>query len=509
LSIEVGADFAWQGEGTIMSQYDHRPQIGNAFLTRRQLLQRTGMGLGALALGALFPEVSGAAPLAAPGGVPAGAVNPLLPRGPQFAPRAKRVIHLFMNGGPSQVDTFDPKPSLTKYHGKTLPGEYLKTERRTGTAFKSPYAFKRHGQSGIEVSEIFSHLGENVDDMCFVRSMHADVPNHEPSLLLMNCGEARLIRPSMGSWLTYGLGTENQNLPGFVVMCPGGYPIQESQNWQSGFLPGIYQGTYIDSKHTEIDKLIEHIRNRYENKTEQRRQLDLLLQLNDEHLRRRQQDAQLEARIQSYELAYRMQSEAADAFDISQEPQHIRDMYAADTCPQARQILIARRLVERGVRFVQVWHGAGQPWDNHDDLEVNHRRLAGECDRAMGALIKDLKQRGMLEDTLVICGGEFGRTPVVELPTPGSNAGKVNGRDHNHYGFTYWMAGGGVKGGYVHGATDEFGFRAQEKPVHVHDLHATIMKLMGFDHERFTYRYAGRDFRLTDVHGVVVDEVIA
>jgi uncharacterized protein (DUF1501 family) len=292
-------------------------------------------------------------------------------------------------------------------------------------------------------------------------------------------------------------------------MCPGGYPIQESQNWQAGFLPGIYQGTYIDTKNTELDKLIEHIRNRYENKTQQRRQLDLLLQLNENHLKERQKDAQLEARIQSYELAYRMQTEAADAFDISREPEHIREMYGAEKSTQARQILIARRLAERGVRYIQVWHGDGQPWDNHDDIEVNHRRLAKQCDQAMGALIKDLKQRGMLEDTLVMCGGEFGRTPVVELPTPGSNAGKINGRDHNHYGFTYWLAGGGVKGGYVHGATDEFGFRAQEKPVHVHDLHATIMKLMGFDHEKFTYRYAGRDFRLTDVHGTVVNEIIA
>jgi hypothetical protein len=485
-----------------MSLYDHRPRLPDTFLTRRQLLQRTGMGLGALALGSLFPEISSAASVG-------NSVNPLLPKGPQFAPKAKRIIHLFMNGGPSQVDTFDPKPALTKNHGKALPMEYLKTERRTGAAFKSPYTFQKYGQSGIEVSELFANTAQNVDDMCIIRSMHADVPNHEPSLLLMNCGEARLIRPSMGSWLTYGLGTDNQNLPGFVVMCPGGYPIQESQNWQAGFLPGIYQGTYIDTANKDIEKLIEHIRNKYEDKTQQRRQLDLLMQLNEKHLEDRQKDAQLEARIQSYELAYRMQTEASDAFDITKEPQHIRDMYGADKSTQARQILIARRLVERGVRYVQVWHGEGQPWDSHDDIDVNHRRLAKQCDQAIGALIKDLKQRGLLEDTLVMWGGEFGRTPVVELPTPGSNAGKINGRDHNHWGFTYWLAGGGVKGGYVHGATDEFGFRAAEKPVHVHDLHATIMKLMGFDHEKFTYRYAGRDFRLTDVHGTVVNEIIA
>jgi arylsulfatase A-like enzyme len=325
--------------------------------------------------------------------------------------------------------------------------------------------------------------------------------------MLMNCGEARLIRPSMGSWLTYGLGTENQNLPGFIAMCPGGYPIQESQNWQAGFLPGVYQGTYIDTKHTDLDKLIENVRNSVTSYAEQRRQLDLLQQLNRRHSEERQQDPQLESRLQSFELAYRMQTEAADAFDVSREPQHVRDLYGPGT--QARQLLIARKLVEKGVRFVQVWSGAGQPWDNHDDIEVNHRRLAKDCDQGIGALLTDLKQRGLLDETLVIWGGEFGRTPTVELPTPGSNAGKVNGRDHNHWGFTYWMAGGGVKGGQVYGATDEFGFQAVEDKVHVHDLHATILQLMGFDHEKFTYRYAGRDFRLTDVHGKVVWDLIA
>jgi hypothetical protein len=337
--------------------------------------------------------------------------------------------------------------------------------------------------------------------------MYADVPNHEPSLLLMNCGDARLPRPSMGSWVTYGLGTENQNLPGFIALCPGGYPIQESQNWQSGFLPGIYQGTYINSANTDIDRLVENVRNQAAPRAEQRAQLDLLQRLNARHAAQRQADAQLEARIQSYELAYRMQLDATDAFSVEREPAAIREMYG-DTV-QGRQMLTARRLVERGVRFVQVWHGQGQPWDNHDDLEVNHRRLAGESDQPIGALLKDLKQRGMLEDTLVIWGGEFGRTPVVELPQPGSNAGKVNGRDHNHHGFTMWMAGGGVKGGTVFGATDEFGFKAVEKPVHVHDLHATILALLGFDHERLTYRHAGRDFRLTDVHGKVVRDLIA
>jgi hypothetical protein len=412
-----------------------------------------------------------------------------------------------MNGGPSHVDTFDPKPALAKYAGKPLPIENLRTERKTGAAFPSPFTFKKYGQSGIEVSDLFPNTAECIDDIAVIRSMQADVPNHEPSLLLMNCGEARLIRPSLGSWVTYGLGTENQNLPGFIAMCPGGYPIQESQNWQAGFLPGVYQGTYIDTQAVRVDKLIENIKSNFSSRSQQRAQLDLLQQLNQEHLRKRQNDSQLEARIQSFELAYRMQMDATDAFDINREPEHVRKMYGEGT--QARQILIARRLIERGVRFVQVWHGAGQPWDSHDDIEINHRRLAKECDQAIGALLKDLKQRGLLQDTLVIWGGEFGRTPTVELPTPGSNAGKINGRDHNHYGFSMWMAGGGVRGGYVHGATDEFGFQAAENKVHVHDLHATILWLLGFDHEKLTFRSAGRDFRLTDVHGQVVRELMA
>jgi hypothetical protein len=395
---------------------------------------------------------------------------------------------------------------LTKWHGKQLPVQ-LKTERNTGTAFGSPYQFQKYGKSGIEVSELFPHVAESIDDMCVIRSMHADVPNHEPSLMLMNCGEARLPRPSMGSWITYGLGTENQNLPGFIAMCPGGYPIQESQNWQSAFLPGIFQGTYIDTEHTDIEKLIENIRNNHTSLKEQRAQLDLLQTLNDRHALKRQRESQLEARIQSFELAYRMQMDASDAFDVSREPEHIRKMYGEGT--HARQLLIARRLLEKGVRFVQLWHGEGQPWDNHDDIEVNHRRLAKQCDQGIGALLKDLKQRGMLQDTLVIWGGEFGRTPVVELPTAGANQGKINGRDHNHWGFTMWMAGGGVKGGSVYGATDEWGFKAAENPVHIHDLHATILHLLGFDHEKLTFRYAGRDFRLTDVHGKVVKALLA
>ena len=459
------------------------------------MLERSAMGMGALALGSMLQSAD------------ASEANPLAVRKPHFAAKAKRVIHLFMNGGPSHVDTFDPKPSLEKYAGKLLPTDNPKTERKTGAAFPSPFKLQKYGQSGIEVSELFAKTAQHVDDMCIIRSMHANVPNHEPSLLLMNCGEARLIRPSMGSWLTYGLGTENQNLPGFIAMCPGGYPIQESQNWQAGFLPGIYQGTYIDTNQTEVNKLIENIRNKNLSLEKQRQQLDLLQKLNSLHVKDRLTDPILESRIQSFELAYRMQMDAADAFDVSKESKHVLEMYGPGV--QARQILIARRLLERGVRFVQVWHGAGQPWDSHDDIEINHRRLAKECDRAIWALLSDLKQRGMLDDTLVIWGGEFGRTPTVELPTPGANAGKINGRDHNHHGFSMWLAGGGVKGGTVVGNTDEFGFAAQDNKVHVHDLHATMLQLLGFDHEKLTYRYAGRDFRLTDVHGRVVNDIIA
>ncbi len=479
----------------------HPPRPEDLLLTRRELLHRCGMGLGATALTSLMGEFGLTSAQAAT------STHPLTPRQPHFPGKAKRVIHLFMNGGPSQVDTFDPKPALAKYASKALPMPNLRTERKTGAAFPSPYKFKKHGQSGIEVSEIFPNVAKCADDLCVIRSMHAEVPNHEPSLALMNCGESRQIRPSMGSWVTYGLGSENQNLPGFICMCPNGYPIQETQNWQSAFLPGAYQGTYIDTRHTDIEKLIEHIKNNFVPMAEQRRQLDLLRALNEKHLQRRQQDAQMEARIQSFELAYRMQMDASDAFDVNREPQYIRDMYGPGV--QARQILIARRLLEKGVRYVQVWHGAGQPWDNHDDIEVNHKKLAGQCDQAIGALLMDLKQRGMLESTLVIWGGEFGRTPTVELPTPGANSGKINGRDHNHYGFSMWLAGGGVRAGSVYGATDEFGFQAVENKVHVHDLHATLLHLLGFDHERLTYRFAGRDFRLTDVHGRVIKELLA
>ncbi|HEY8747400.1 MAG TPA: DUF1501 domain-containing protein [Tepidisphaeraceae bacterium] len=489
-----------------MNPLEHKLSAEAASFNRRQFLGKCGMGMGGLALAQMMGGL-GMLTADTASAQNAMSLNPLAVKPSPLPASAKRVIHLFMNGGPSHVDTFDPKPLLEKYAGKTLPIANLRTERKTGAAMPSPFKFKKYGQSGIEVSDLFPNVAQCIDDICVVRSMHADVPNHEPSLLLMNCGEARLVRPSFGSWVTYGLGSENQNLPGFITMCPGGYPIQESQNWQSGFLPGVYQGTYIDTQYTQIDKLVSYIRNDYESLSEQRRQLDLLLELNQSHLKQRRQDPQLEARIQSFELAYRMQMDAADAFDVNREPKHILDMYGPGT--QARQLLIARRLLERGVRFIQVWHGQGQPWDSHDDLKDNHTKLARQCDQGIAALLVDLKQRGMLDDTLVIWGGEFGRTPTVELPTPGSNAGHLNGRDHNNHGFTMWLAGGGVKGGYVHGATDETGFKAADKPVHVHDLHATILRLLGFDHEKFTYRYAGRDFRLTDVYGQVVPEIIA
>jgi len=460
------------------------------------MLRRCGTGFGMMALGSLM-EGSGLLSSSAQG---AGQVAlPLEPRAPHFAPKARRVVHLFMNGGPSQVDTFDPKPALDRLHGQPLPLNNLRTERKTGAAMRSPFKFRRHGQSGIEVSELFEKTAAHIDSMAVIRSMQAEVPNHEPSLMLMNCGDSRLPRPSMGSWINYGLGSENQNLPGFIVLCPGGYPIVSTQNWRSAFLPGAFQGTYIDSQHTEVEKLIANIRNKRLAPAEQRRQLDLVRALNEDHAATRGHAA-LDARIATFELAYRMQSEASDAFDIANEPAYIREAYGSGT--HGRQLLITRRLLERGVRFVQVWSGAGQPWDNHEGLEAEHRKLASGWDRPIAAFLADLKQRGLFDDTLVLWGGEFGRTPVAELPA-------LNGRDHNHYGFSVWLAGGGVKGGTVYGATDEFGFRATENPVHVHDLHATMLHLLGLDHERLTYRYAGRDFRLTDVAGHVVKGLIA
>jgi hypothetical protein len=469
--------------------------LNDWLLTRRDLLRRSGLGLGALGLAGLLCDSGAAAEVTAASG-------PLAPKAPHFPGKARRVIHFFANGGPSHVDTFDPKPALAKYAGQPLP-ETLRTERKTGAAFPSPFKFQKYGASGIEVSEIFSQTAAHIDDIAIIRSMYAQVPNHEPSLMLMNCGDSVQPRPSVGAWVLYGLGTENQNLPGFLAMCPGGFPIKDAENWQSAFLPGAFQGTFIDSKHQELARLIENISHPHATTAAQRRQLDLLARLNAEH-RAERLDPRLDARIHSFELAFRMQTEAAEAFDLSREPAETRALYGESV--HGRQTLIARRLLERGVRYVQLWHGAGQPWDNHDNIEGNHRRLAGELDGPIAALLADLKRRGMFEDTLVIWGGEFGRTPSVEL---GGDGKSKLGRDHNHYGFSVWLAGGGVKGGTVYGATDEFGFKAEENPTSVHDLHATILHLLGFDHQQLTYRYAGRDFRLTDVSGQVIREIVA
>ena len=458
------------------------------------MLQHAGTGLGLLGLAALFADADDT--------TPPDPRNPLAPRPPHFTAKAKHVIHIYLNGGPSQVDTFDPKPLLRRYAGRMIPAGNLTTERPTGNALPSPFRFRKYCKSGIEVSEIFEKTAAHIDDICLIRSMYANTPNHEQSMRLMNCGDERLSRPSMGAWINYGIGSQNRNLPGFIAMCPG-LPVADTSNWRSGFLPGIYQGTHIDTRRTSVNELIENIRNPWVSRTDQRRQLDLLAELNRRHQEPRAEDASLEARIQSFELAYRMQMEATNAFDISREPQHLRDAYGSHV--QGRQLLIARRLIERGVRFVQCYHGDVQPWDSHDNIEANHRRLGREVDGAIAALLSDLKRVGLLEETLVIVGGEFGRTPAVEL----AGGRPAMGRDHNHWGFTIALAGGGVKRGYVHGATDEFGYRAVENRVHVHDLHATILHLLGFDHERLTYRYAGRDFRLTDVHGHVVREILA
>ncbi|MEY5026112.1 MAG: hypothetical protein RLZZ244_1640 [Verrucomicrobiota bacterium] len=454
-------------------------------LTRREMLQRVGTGLGSLGLASLLAETQ------------ANAAAPLAVRAPHFPARAKHVIHLFMNGGPSQVDTFDPKPALAKYNGQRPPSANIKTERRTGGLMMSPFSFAKHGQSGLEISDLFPHVSACADDLCVIRSMHTNVPNHEPSLLMMNSGEQQPTRPSMGSWLLYGLGTENQNLPGFVVLCPG-KPVVGPQLWSSSFLPGIYQGAQINNANLNPTQVLEHVRNANLAPSSQREQLDLLKRLNEAHLARRGgHDSALETRISSMEMAFRMQTEAQEVFDLAKESKATRELYGSG--PFADACLAARRLVERGVRMVQIYTGAGQPWDDHENI-ANHADKARQTDRAIAALIRDLKAHGLLDETLILWGGEFGRTPASE----GSK-----GRDHNNHGFSVWMAGGGVRGGMTYGATDEFGFAAVENKVHVHDLHATILHLLGLDHEKLTYRYSGRDFRLTDVHGHVVQDILA
>ena len=463
-------------------------------LSRRDVLRNSALGIGSLGLAGILDQdgLLGATRES----------SPLSPKEAHHPPKAKRIIHFFLNGGPSHVDTFDPKPELTRQDGKSL-GSNLTTERKTGAAFASPFKFKQYGESGLPISELFQKTAQHADSIAVIRSMYAQVPNHEPSLMLMNCGDSVQARPSFGAWTLYGLGTENQNLPGFVAMCPDGLPIKDSENWQSAFLPGTYQGTYIDPSRRKLTDLIANIEHPHVSTPNQKRQLDLLARWNARH-RQTRLDERLDARIHSYELAFRMQTAASEAFDVAREPLHIQKMYGEGV--HARQTLIARRLLERGVRYVQLWHGKGQPWDNHSKIKENHSKLAAQIDQPIAALLTDLKQRGLFEDTLVLFGGEFGRTPTVEL----GNDGKSQlGRDHNHYGFSVWLAGGGIRGGTAYGATDEFGFAAQENPTSVHDLHATMLHLLGLDHEALTYRYAGRDFRLTDVHGSVINDIIA
>ncbi len=415
--------------------------------------------------------------------------------------RARRLIYIVLNGGLSQVDTFDPKPLLTKYNGQPVPGGAPKTERATGALMQSPFQFRRASSCGTEVSEIFPRLGTLMDDCCVIRSMYTDVPNHEPSLFMLNCGAIQPGRPSLGSWLMYGLGTENQNLPGFVVLCPG-VPVVGPPLWSSAFLPAVFQGTFLKNQSSDPYELIRHIKPQTDAPA-QRRQLDLLARLNREHLAARQNDSQLEASISAMETAFRMQTEAPDAFDVRKEPEATRDRYG--NTDFGRSCLMARRLVERGVRMVQIYFGNSQPWDNHGDIMV-HQRLAAQTDPAVASLLEDLKSGGLLEDTLVVLGTEFGRTPAVET---GANTQLQYGRDHNSYGFSVVLAGGGVKGGITYGATDDFGFRAVDKRCYNHDLNATILHLMGIDHTRLTYNYSGRDFRLTDVHGEVVHSILA
>jgi hypothetical protein len=453
--------------------------------SRREAICRLGGTFGALGLSTLLaePPAVQAAERTAPGW--------------HFAPRAKRVIHLFMNGGPFQGDFFDPKPALAKYAGQRPQEVNLRTERATAGLLPSPFRYEPRGASGLPVSELLPQLGAWADELCILRSLHSDNPNHGPALYQMNNGTITPKRPSMGSWFLYGLGTENDNLPGYVVLCPG-RPVRFAELWSSAFLPAQFQGTYINHSNLDPGAMIPYLKNAAVPPDQQRQQLDLLQALNREHLAARQVDDQLETRIQALEAAFRMQTEAAEAFDLRRETAFTRAAYGsghfADAC------LLSRRLAERGVRFTQIYYGNGQPWDTHTKHDEQVRKLAQSIDQPIAALLNDLKQRGMLDETLVMWGGEFGRTPVSE---------SGDGRDHNHYGFTMFLAGGGVRGGIAYGATDDFGFRAVHDKVHVHDLHATLLHLLGFDHERLTYRYSGRDFRLTDVHGRVLTEILA
>jgi hypothetical protein len=467
-------------------------------ITRRDLLATTAQSIGIAGLATVL------------GGQASAATGPLAAKPPHLAPPAKRIIHLWMNGGPSQVDTFDPKPALEKFAGQRPGTVNLSTERKTTGLMPSPFRFTKHGRSGMDISELFPHLARHADDLCVIRSMHTNTPVHEASNWLMFTGYPQPIRPSYGSWLLYGLGSLNENLPGFVVLGEG-QPVNGPSNWSSRFLPGIYQGCQVVLP-TGYDprKVLADLSDPYAAVDAQRRRLDFAQHLNSIHLRRQGEDNAFVANIESLELAYRMQTSASEAFDVSSETAATHDAYGisgpdleagkAYRRTFGRNCLLARRLLERGVRVVQIYTGNSQPWDTHGNNSKKHKDLASLVDQPIAALLQDLKQRGLLDDTLVVWGGEFGRTPTTE---------GADGRDHNHYGFTMWLAGGGVRGGMVLGATDEFGFKAVENRVHVHDLHATMLHLMGLDHEKLTYHYSGRDYRLTDVHGRVVKEIFA
>ena len=471
-------------------------------IDRRDALRQLGAGFGTLGLASMLAQSNTGFGVARADLV-SNSESPLAPRAPHFAPKAKHVIQLFMPGGPSQVDTFDYKPEIAKHAGQRPESVDRKSLRNTKMGLMpSPYAFRQHGQCGRWVSEIFPHVAEMVDDLCFIHSMHTDTPEHASAMMMMNVGHLQPTRPSMGSWLTYGLGTENQDLPGFIAMSPRAEPRNKLANWGNAFLPGAYAGTYVNIHEMKPDHIMQDLKNNWLPKVDQRHQADLLTRLNQLDLQRQQHDPQLETSIQTMEMAYRMQFAVPDAFDTSKESKETLEMYGDSE--YAKGCLLARRLIERGVRMVQLSlsiDGYDIAWDTgHENIVDGHRRLALACDQGIAALIKDLKQRGLFEETLVVWGGEFGRAPTSE--------GQM-GRDHDHYGFTTWMAGGGVKGGISYGSTDEFGLTAVEDRVHVHDLHATILHLMGLDHERLTYRYSGRDYRLTDVHGKVVSKIIS
>ncbi|HVW21159.1 MAG TPA: DUF1501 domain-containing protein [Opitutaceae bacterium] len=474
------------------SRPDHGPCCGvstdpaDYFLSRRQFLQRMGMGIGALSLATLLDGSDLAGPAH-----PAALAGPLAPKPPMFPARAKAVIHIFAQGAPSHIDTWDPKPELSRMDGRALPDG--------GIAMGSPFRFSPMGQSGIEVSELFPNVGRQVDQLAVIRSMYTDIPAHDVATVFMNTGSLRIVKPSMGSWVVYGLGTVNQNLPGFIALRNGGLPPGGSTNYGAAFLPGIYQGTSINMQAASVQQMIQNIRNPYVYRPEQRRQMNLVDQLDEIQARAMQRDAALESRLQSYEIAFKMQAEATDAFDLAKESPEMRAAYG--NTPQGRQLLVARRLVERGVRFVQVWHDG---WDHHQDLQERITKKAREIDQPLSALLVDLRQRGLLDSTLVVWGGEFGRKPTKDR-----NGYDTPGRDHNGRGFTTWLAGGGVKGGQVYGATDPLGAEAVKDKVHVHDLHATILAALGLDHTKLTYRFNGRDFRLTDVAGNVVKPILA